>query len=97
MVLQDGQWQGQQVVPADWIKLSTSPQAKDGSAYGYQWWIPPQASRGEVMAQGVYGQYIYINPSLNVVIAVNAADRDFEAEGVNDANIAMLRKIAAGL
>lgn len=97
MVLQDGQWQGHQVVPADWIKLSTSPQAKDGSAYGYQWWIPPQASRGEVMAQGVYGQYIYINPSLNVVIAVNAADRDFEAEGVNDANIAMLRKIAAGL
>ena len=34
---------------------------------------------------------------MSVVIAVNAADRDFEAEGVNDANIAMLRKIAAGL
>ncbi len=97
MIAQGGLWQGKQVVPADWVKASTSPQAKDGSAYGFQWWIPPDASPGEVMAQGIYGQYIYINPSLNVVIAVNAADRGFEEAGVNEGNIAMLRKIAAGL
>ena len=97
MIAQGGLWQGKQVVPADWVKASTSPQAKDGSAYGFQWWIPPDASPGEVMAQGIYGQYIYINPSLNVVIAVNAADRGFEEAGVNEGNIAMLRNIAAGL
>lgn len=97
MVLQKGQWQGKQVVPADWIATATSPQAKDGTAYGYQWWIPKDASPGEVMAQGIYGQYIYINPSLDVVIAVNAADRGFEDAGVADGNIAMLRAIAAGL
>ena len=97
MIAQGGMWQGTQVVPADWVKASTSPQAKDSSAYGFQWWIPPDATPGEVMAQGIYGQYIYINPSLNVVIAVNAADRGFEEAGVNEGNIAMLRKIAAGL
>lgn len=97
MIEQGGLWQGQQVVPADWVKSATSPQAKDGSAYGFQWWIPPDATPGEVMAQGIYGQYIYINPSLNVVIAVNAADRGFEDAGVDAGNIAMLRKIAAGL
>lgn len=97
MIAQGGLWQGKQVVPADWVKASTSPQAKDSSAYGFQWWIPPDASPGEVMAQGIYGQYIYINPSLNVVIAVNAADRGFEEAGVNEGNIAMLRNIAAGL
>ena len=97
MIAQGGLWQGKQVVPADWVKTSTSPQAKDGSAYGFQWWIPPDASPGEVMAQGIYGQYIYINPGLNVVIAVNAADRGFEDPGVYDGNIAMLRQIAAGL
>ena len=97
MIAQGGLWQGKQVVPADWVKASTSPQAKDGTAYGFQWWIPPDATPGEVMAQGIYGQYIYINPSLNVVIAVNAADRGFEEAGVNEGNIAMLRKIAAGL
>lgn len=97
MVLQGGAWQGVQVVPADWVVAMTSPQARDGSAYGYQWWIPPNAAPGEVMAQGIYGQYIYINPALGVVIAVNSADRGFEEPGVDQTNIAMLRQIAAGL
>jgi CubicO group peptidase (beta-lactamase class C family) len=97
MVLQGGVWQGVQMVPAAWIKASTSPQAQDGSAYGYQWWIPAEATPGEVMAQGIYGQYIYINPSLDVVIAVNSADRGFEDPGVDAGNIAILRQIAAGL
>ena len=97
MVVQGGQWQGVQVVPADWIAASTSAQAADGSAYGYQWWIPADAVPGEEMAQGIYGQYIYINRARGVVIAVNAADRGFEDAGVAEGNIAMLRAIAAGL
>jgi CubicO group peptidase (beta-lactamase class C family) len=97
MVLQGGLWQGRQIVPEDWIATSTSPQAKDGSAYGYQWWIPANAAPGEVMAQGIYGQYIYINPGLGAVIAVNAADRGFEDAGVAEGNVAMLRDIAAEL
>ncbi len=97
MVLQGGQAMGAQVVPEAWVLAMTSPQAKDGSDYGFQWWIPPNASPGEVMAQGIYGQFIYINPSLGVVLAVNSADRGFEDPGVYDGNIAMLRAIAAGL
>lgn len=97
MVLQGGKWQGIQVVPEDWVIAMTSPQASDGSAYGFQWWIPANASPGEVMAQGIYGQYIYINPGLGVVIAVNSADRNFEEPGVHEGNIAMLRAIAARL
>ena len=49
------------------------------------------------MAQGIYGQYIYINPDLGVVIAVNSADRGFEEPGVSEQNIAMLRALAAAL
>jgi CubicO group peptidase (beta-lactamase class C family) len=97
MILQGGAWQGVQVVPEDWVVAMTSPQAKDGSAYGFQWWIPPDAAPGEVMAQGIYGQFIYINPALGVVLALNAADRGFEDPGVYDGNIAMLRAIALGL
>lgn len=97
MILQRGNWQDQQIVPADWVTAMTTPQAKDGSAYGFQWWIPPQAAPGEVMAQGIYGQFIYINPALDVVIAVNAADRGFEEPGVYEGNIAMLRALAAAL
>ena len=73
------------------------PQAKDGSLYGFQWWIPDDPAPGEVMAQGIYGQWIYINPGLGVVIAVNSADRGFEDPGVYDASVEMLRSMAAGL
>lgn len=97
MILQGGMWQGKQVVPAAWVAASTSPQAADGSAYGYQWWIPEGAMKGEVMARGIYGQYIYINPEKGVVIAMNAADRLFEEPGVDLGDIAMFRSIAAGL
>ena len=97
MVLQGGAWQGRQIVPADWIDAATTASAPGGEGYGFQWWLPPDAPPGEVMAQGVYGQYIYINRALGVVIAMNAADRGFEDAGVYDGSIAMLRAIAAGL
>ena len=97
MVLQGGAWQGRQIVPADWIDAATTASAPGGEGYGFQWWLPPDATAGEVMAQGVYGQYIYINRALGVVIAMNAADRGFEDAGVYDGSIAMLRAIAAGL
>ncbi len=97
MILQGGQWQGKQIVPNEWVKAMTSAQAKDGSIYGFQWWIPDNATPGEVMAQGIYGQWIYINPGLGVVIAVNSADRAFEDPGVYDASVAILRDMAAGL
>lgn len=97
MIAQGGQWQGRQIVPRDWIDQSTTPSAPGGAGYGFQWWIPDGASPGEVTAQGIYGQYIWIDRSRNVVIAVNAADRKFEEEGVGATNFALFRKIAAGL
>ncbi len=96
MIAQSGQWQGKQIVPADWLAASTRPQAPGNAGYGFQWWIPDNA-QDEVFAQGIYGQYIWIDRARNVVIVVNAADRSFEDAGVHDANIALFRKIAASL
>jgi len=100
MNMNRGKWNGQQIVPADWIDASTTPSApKTGghTGYGYQWWIPKNAPEGEYMARGVYGQYIYINTALGVVIASNAADRRFREDGVSEQNIEMFRRIAAAL
>ncbi|MFT5007207.1 MAG: CubicO group peptidase (beta-lactamase class C family), partial [Paracoccaceae bacterium] len=88
MMAQNGQLNGEQVVPMDWIKQSTSnsaPPSYDGDVgsdyellgYGFQWWLPPNPTEGEFFAIGVYGQYIYVNQAENVVIAVNAVDRKF--------------------
>ena len=98
LFLQQGQAGGRQIVPADWVAASTAPQANTppgAMGYGYQWWIPPGATEGEFLAQGVYGQFIYVNRPAGVVIASNAAHRGFTADGVEDRNIAMFRAIAA--
>ncbi len=100
MVMQDGEWQGQQVVPAQWLRDSTVPSAKtepDAQQYGYQWWMAPDAPSGEFFARGIYGQYIYFDRTRGVVIATNGADKGFREPGANDSNIAMFRALAEGL
>ncbi|RLL65315.1 serine hydrolase domain-containing protein [Paenirhodobacter hankyongi] len=96
MFLQKGFWNGRQIVPADWVAASTAHQAVDGAGYGFQWWVPVDNADhgGDYMARGIYGQYIYVNPAAGVVIAVNSADRGFDAEGVNEENLAMFRALA---
>jgi CubicO group peptidase (beta-lactamase class C family) len=100
MIAQNGEWQGQQVVPADWIAASTAASAKTAAGefgYGYQWWIPVGAGPGEFMGRGIYDQYIYINQQSGVVVAVNAANRRFRVKGASERNVAMLRQISAAL
>lgn len=100
MVLQGGTWQGQQIVPTNWIKASTTPSAPTATGeigYGYQWWIPVGSAPGEFMGRGIYGQYIYIDTARGVVIATNAADRKFREDGVAEQNVEIFRQIAESL
>ena len=98
MILQNGTWQGQRIVPEDWVIASTRPNAptKPGKVgYGYQWWIPVGATEGQFMGRGIYGQYLYIDQQAGVVIVTTAADRSFRETGVNEGNIEMFRQIVA--
>lgn len=106
LFLQGGEFNGKQVIPAEWVAESTvnsAPTMSDrGVGYGYQWWVPmPQEgpNKGDFFAVGIYGQYIYVNPARNLVIAKNAADREFafEMEGYGhsmNVNIDMFRSLA---
>ncbi len=98
MFLQNGAYNGQQIVPAPWVAESTTASANTAEGaigYGYQWWVPIGASPGEYLGRGIYGQYIYVNQPLGVVIATNAADRQFRDPGAHASNVAMFRAIAA--
>lgn len=104
LFLNGGKWNGEQIVPADWVIKSTmisappAAEKEDTMQYGYQWWIPPDAD-GEYFAVGVYGQYIYINPKANVIVVKTAAHLGFRDDGeagrsIKLENIAMFRAIA---
>lgn len=100
MFLQNGNYNGTQIVPQDWVAASTVPSAPTDAGeigYGYQWWIPQGAVEGEFMARGIYGQYVYINRTRGVVIATNAADKKFREDGVSEQNVAIFRSIANGI
>ena len=100
MIANDGDFNGTQIVPADWSAASTTPSAPTKAGrqqYGFQWWMPADARPGEYFARGIYGQYIYIDHPRNIVIVTNGADRGFRNRGVNSSNIEMFRAIAETL
>lgn len=87
LYLNKGFWNGQQIIPEAWVEASVNPSGphllpgknNPNSAhelgYGYQWWIP-EGNEGEFLAQGVYNQNIYVNPSKDLVIVkLSANDR----------------------
>lgn len=69
LYLNQGKWKGKQVIPARWVKESTTPDLSDGGVefYKYQWWLRNDADQA-FYAQGHLGQYIYVNPAKHLVM-----------------------------
>lgn len=75
LVLDQGRWEGQQVVPAAWLDASDEPSTRftDGTGYGYQWWLDrPDGGRQPMAAWGWGGQFIVVIPSLDMVMITTA-------------------------
>lgn len=80
LMLRKGQWNGKQVISADWVSESTRPFTKfpQGGGYGYMWWCEasqefPNEFAGAFAAHGMYGQRISVFPALDMVIAHKSA------------------------
>ena len=85
LYLQNGKWQGKQLVPAEWIAEATAKQVSNGSdpqrdwdqGYGYQFWrCRHNAFRGD----GKDGQFCIVIPKFDAVIALTANTGDMQAE-----------------
>lgn len=107
LYLNEGSYNGEQILPGEWVRDSldiSEAYAKPGSnfdaynaiGYGYQWWVP-EGDQGEFMAIGVYGQWIYVNPSNRVIIVKTSADPDFMEKGYELKHVAFFRAIADGI
>jgi len=79
LYLNRGLRDGQQIVSDEWVEQSTAFGAFDNNTwpqrfvdmglggYGYQWWLVSEDD-GDFFAWGKDGQFIYVNPTTNVVI-----------------------------
>ena len=77
LVLQEGQWEGRQLIPRDWIQTSLQPQTQvRETPYGYLWWmdtLPYGEKRVKVIwASGNGGQLIFIVPEYDLVAVFTA-------------------------
>ncbi len=75
LYLQQGQWQGQQIIPAAWVAEATARQVRNDPApnidwaqgYGYQFWrCRHSAYRGD----GAFGQFCLVMPEQDAVLAI---------------------------
>lgn len=84
-ILGDGAANGDSILPAGWVREATTPKTlRDGSPldYGYLWWPGPN---GAFMAMGIHGQYLYVNPSANlVIVAWGARPHPTEGQVIDD-------------
>jgi CubicO group peptidase (beta-lactamase class C family) len=82
-----GYWQGTEIVPQEWVEASLLPDAPHllpgdnplsdhGMGYGYQWWLM-DGEDGEYSAIGVYNQFIYVNPTQDLVIVKLSANNTY--------------------
>ncbi len=68
LYLNKGKWGDQQLVPEEWVAQSIKKDTTNGSVefYQYQWWLP--GKNGEFMAEGILGQFVYVDPAKNLII-----------------------------
>ncbi len=84
LYLQKGKWNGQQLLPAEWVAMATAKQTSNGSnpqsdwnqGYGFQFWrCRHNAFRGD----GAFGQYCLVMPDQDAVVAITSGVKDMQA------------------
>jgi CubicO group peptidase (beta-lactamase class C family) len=83
LLLQEGQWEGDQLLPAEWIREATSFQTSNGSnpesdweqGYGYQFWM---CRHGLYRGDGAFGQFCIVFEDQDAVLAINSGTGDMQ-------------------
>jgi CubicO group peptidase (beta-lactamase class C family) len=84
LYLQHGNWNGRQLVPAEWIEKATSRQTSNGSnpnsdweqGYGFQFW---RARHGAYRGDGAFGQFCVVMQDQDAVVAITSGTKDMQA------------------
>ena len=82
LYLQEGKWNGRQLVSKEWVSLATKKEVDTGKndsswgcGYGFQFWLNPP---GGFRADGAYGQYSMVFPDKDTVVVITSESADKE-------------------
>ncbi|HEV3326896.1 MAG TPA: serine hydrolase [Puia sp.] len=82
LYLQQGRWNGRQLISREWVALATKKEIDTGKndsswgyGYGYQFWMNPP---GGFRADGAYGQYSMVFPAKDTVVVITSESADKE-------------------
>ena len=96
LYLNDGRWNDDQVVPAEWVRESTTPHSRtppEGGGYGYMWWTyggerkdvrtssdHPARPTFRYSAEGADGQLIRVVPEKQLVMVLLSESKERNKE-----------------
>lgn len=83
LLLQKGNWNGEQLVSEAWVIAATGNQTSNGSnpesdwdqGYGYQFW---QCRHNAFRGDGAFGQYCLVLPEQDAVLAITSGSDDLQ-------------------
>lgn len=91
--LQDGEWEGEQLLPEGWVDYSTTPvqhALEHDTGFGAQWWVNevghgrlrmPTVPADAYWASGNEGQQVVVIPSEDLVVVRLGLSGDFDGVG----------------
>jgi CubicO group peptidase (beta-lactamase class C family) len=84
LLVQRGEWDGKQLIPAEWIDAATAKQVPNDNqdnpdwqqGYGFQFW---RARHGGYRGDGAFGQYCAVLPEQDAALIITSASPDMQA------------------
>ena len=78
LILNQGKWQGQQLIPEAYLARATTPSTVN-EHYGFFWWVDDYTVGGKtyhsIQGRGAGGQFIFMFPELDLVTVVTSHDK----------------------
>ena len=76
LMLDSGQWNGQQIISKEFVGLATQPNnllydddtTSHVSTYGYQWWLMKYRGHPIYYMRGLLGQYVFVIPDIRTIV-----------------------------